>query len=233
MGVEITNSVKNKRAIIAGIAMYNQNKKPRSEQGTFNGRAIRAVVNAGGSSKNVIDVHTGEEFVNALINLSSKAPIKKLYVASHSSGIGLYANSNSGFYTSYATASINNFVTDDWADFDLPTDKARYLSDLSDNIKSGNIKFQNAGFVIFLGCNTATSYLIGTDSFAEDFSEAAPNINVIGAKGYSSPNDKEEKSFIAREKNNPSSKEMGWVQYKNGKKIREYGSIYTMGTEQN
>lgn len=219
--------------IIAGIAMYNEHRKPRTEKGTFNGRAINAVENAGGSRKNVIDVHTGKQFINALIELTKKGDIQKLYISSHSSGIGLYGNSNSGFYSSYTTASMNNLVSDGWADFGFPSDKAAYLSDLKDKINSKEIKFKDDGFVVFLGCNTATEYALISDSFAENFSEEATNLFVLGAEGYSAPNDKDEASFIAREKNNSTSKKMDWIQFKNGKEIKRYGSVFTIGEENN
>jgi RHS repeat-associated protein len=213
---------------VIGIAMF----KEGVGRGTFSGRATRAVENAGGSRRNVSEVHTGQEFINALVNASKKEPIDKLYVASHSGPVGLYGDSNSGFYSGPVSARLNNLVADGFENYEAPTDSAAFLSDLKEKIKTGEIKFSEDAEIVFLGCNTARGGF-GLDSFVENLSEDLPSVFVTGAEGYSRPANARESSFEAKKYNpdRPENPSMDWVTYKDGKQVRNHGSIYSPGNE--
>lgn len=108
-------------------------------------------------------------------------------------------------------------------DMGLPGDGAATLNDMADMIESGDIKFADDAQVFFVGCNTADDGLI-MDSFAKNFSQAAPNANVTGSTNKSSPAPTADGKS---DSNNYSSRgNSAWKTYKNGEVVKEQsGSV--------
>jgi RHS repeat-associated protein len=190
-----------------GIAAYNEKS---SDKNAFEQRK------EGFNADQSYTVHTGNSLIESLVAASKNGPITRLVVASHGSGAALYMNENAGLYgDSFDKATQTGFSSQAGA---------ATLADLAKKIKSGDIKFADGAQVFFVGCNTADYWGVGIDSFAEEFSEIAPNTYVTGSTEKSSPSPTEDGK---RDSNNYSSRgNSAWYTYRNGVLVKETkGSI--------
>ncbi len=197
-----------------GIAAFKQQTYGGTEKGTFVGRITRLHLD------NQYPVHTGKEFINALVNASSKnKPITKLVIASHGSGSAIYMNPDAGLYgdtlDKYGNSMFYNFS------FKLPNEDARTLDDIKAKIKSRDIHFKDGAEIYILGCKTSIHTLkdIGVDSLAEQFSEIVPNTYVVGSTTKSNPDPMKKNPSL--DSNEYFSRGGGeWLVFHQGKKVQ-------------
>jgi RHS repeat-associated protein len=190
-----------------GVAAYNEKS---SDKNAFEQRK------EGFNADQSYTVHTGNSLIESLVAASKDGAITRLVVASHGSGAALYMNENAGLYgDSFDKATQTGFSSQVGA---------ATLADLAKKIKSGDIKFADGAQVFFVGCNTADYWGVGIDSFAEEFSEIAPNTYVTGSTEKSSPSPTKDGK---RDSNNYSSRgNSAWYTYRNGVLVKETkGSI--------
>ena len=186
---------------IIGIVAYKQNH-PDSK--AFEQRKL------GFQASQSFTVHTGKEFIKALIEGSKKAPIDRLIVGSHSSGFGIYMNDDAGLYGDYS-----DLILKTWGS----KEGAAILSEIGKSIENGDIRFSKEAQVIFAGCNTGDYPCPGLDGFAENFSEVVSNVYVTGANDKTNPyhsKDGKKDSNIYKTVNEGKK----WNTYKNGKKVQ-------------
>ena len=118
-----------------------------------------------------ITINNGQELKNALINETSTAgSIKNIISFHHSGSNGLYLDNNEGFYT-------KNYTNQgDYSNVDQ----------LAEELKKGNIKFDNNARWIFVGCNVGNpndNHQEGDNNLAE-YTAKKLKITTIAAIGY-------------------------------------------------
>jgi RHS repeat-associated protein len=111
--------------------------KHPADRGVFKSRAERLKSN--GFAVKV--VQNGKELISTLKDATAKeGSVGPVAIFSHSSGVGLYLDNNSGFYTGSSTYSV--------------TDQSATVKDLKASVNSGDIKFDKSAVILFAGCNT-------------------------------------------------------------------------------
>ena len=153
-------------------------KSGHRDTGAFESRVFRFHLDAHAT------VHTGDEFISKLAQLSSRTdPIERLVVASHGSGSALYMNDKAGLYEDVENMLGNFIYEKQWP---WPGRGAATLSDLGKKVRSGEIIFAKGCTIVLLGCTTSR-HPLHLDSFAKTMSEQIPDAYVIGATEHSKP----------------------------------------------
>jgi len=145
----------------------------------------------------VIKPSTGQEFLDMLADLSqSLSPIFLMKVFSHSYHRGIIMSNWSGFYDEPGPED---------------TKKAAYLSDLTDRIQRGNIRFTNDSQILLFGCDLG--------AFSKKLS-AVTGGTVVGSDGGTYPEvwgNRETGVFLTTD---------DWLVFKNGTLAYSAGKRY-------
>lgn len=165
-----------KESVIIGLQKQVENKKGENKGFLRRGENLkREMVRKGSKAENihVQGTQTGEEFLEALKQASSRGEIQNLVVFGHPYTTGLFMHNDRGFFRDSVTGMDR-------------AGGARHMADLKALVDSGQVRFAKDAVAIFVSCGCGGAKEFDSTALAAEFTKVT-GVASVSAVGLTVP----------------------------------------------